>query len=320
MRTYHEIKNQLLNDAYEKNIPLAGEFELTSKCNFSCDMCYAKSSDEHLSKEAWIDLFNQANESGMLYATLTGGEIFLQPDFIDLYEYLYDLGVKITLYTNGSNLPDNILTALVKRPPELIAITLYGFDKNSYKTFTKVDAFEKVSQHIDQLNKHHISLVLRTIPLPETYQYLDDIIAFSKSKNLHLGYFLYVSKNRPSMERLNASQLIDFESRIKKAFPIDDSKTPKTHCGAFKNGFFINHKGMMQGCAMMPIPSARVHHNFLDVFQRLATSWSKLVKKSPCNDCSYKENCFTCLANRYLEGNMFRCSDYLKAYAKESLK
>lgn len=316
MKSYYEMKDRLLKQAYQNNIPIVGEFELSGNCNFNCEMCYAKSNTKNLSKEKWIDIFDQAYNNGMLYALLTGGEVFLQPDFLYLYNYLFDLGVKLTVYTNGSLLTNEILETLAKKPPELIAITLYGYDKESYEEFTGKNAFEDVSNTIDLLQSKDLNVALRTIPLPSIYKNLDKIINFAKEKKLPMGYFLYVSKSNPDMKRLTTEELLDFKNRMMESFPNDSPSNKTYHCGAFKNGFFINHKGYMQGCAMMPIPSAKVTNNFKELFDQLGEKWQEFVEQSPCTNCSLKDNCFTCIARRYLEGNVFACSDYLKDFAK----
>jgi len=317
MNSYNKLKEQLLDYAYKNEIPLVGEFELTGNCNFNCEMCYAKSNETDLTKEEWINIFHQAQSAGMLYALLTGGEIFLRPDFIYLYESLYDEGVKITLYTNGSTLPKKVLAALEKRPPEFIAITLYGYDEASYLVFTKSNSFQNVSKNIDLMKSKNLNVMLRTIPLPKTYLNLDKIIAFAKEKKLHLGHFLYVSNNNNNVTRLTPKELQDFDNRMNAAFPVKPQVASSKRCGAFKYGFFINHKGMMQGCPMMPVPTEKVTDNFKEVFERLSVQWKELLAKSPCRNCNLKDNCFSCLAHRYLEGNMFACSEYLEECAEE---
>jgi radical SAM protein with 4Fe4S-binding SPASM domain len=258
-----------------------------------------------------------AQKHGMLYALLTGGEIFLNPDFIDIYNYLYDLGVKITLYTNGSLLNQKILKALKKRPPEMVAITLYGYDQKSYASFTKTTSFKDVDRTIDLLIEHKINLVLRTIPLPEIYANLDQVIAYAQSKKLHLGYFLYVSKTK-GQERLTPKELLDFEIKIKQAFPIEKKSSNSRKCGAFKNGFFINHKGYMQACPMMPVPTEKVEDDLMKTFLNLQKEWEEMLEASPCHACELSNSCMTCLARRYLEGNIFKCSAYLKDIAMEN--
>jgi radical SAM protein with 4Fe4S-binding SPASM domain len=316
MTTYQELKQKLINYAYEHKIPLSGEFEIISQCNFNCPMCYAKNQEPTLKKDDWIRLFDMAHSHGMLYTLLTGGEIFLNPDFIEIYNHLYDLGVKITLYTNGSIMNDELLNALKKRPPEMVAITLYGYDKESYQAFTQTDKFERVDKTINLLIENNINLVFRTIPLPLIYENLDQMIDYAKSKNRHLGYFLYVSKVK-GQDRLSPKELLDFEIRMKEAFPINKTNKHKERCGAFKNGFFINHKGYMQACPMMPIPTEKVKEDFMKVFLNLQEKWEDMLKESPCSDCELNQSCMTCLARRYLEGNIFKCSSYLKDIALE---
>ncbi|MFO7968563.1 MAG: radical SAM protein [Candidatus Izemoplasmatales bacterium] len=317
MPTYSELKTKLLDYAYQTNVLITAEFEITSSCNFNCEMCYAKKQNSQLTTKQWFDIFNMAYENGMLFALLTGGEIFSRPDFIKLYNHLYDLGVKITLFTNGSKLNDKILEALKKRPPEVIAITLYGYDESSYQDFTKTKAFKDVDQAIDKIINSNLNLTLRTIPLPKIYQNLDKIIAYVKSKNLHLGYFLYVSQTNDSFKRLSPKELLDFESQIKSAFPTNVTNTDSKKCSAFISSYFINHQGYMQGCAMMPKPTKKVGDDLLGTFLELKKQWDELIKNSPCKNCELEQNCMNCVARRYLEGNVLKCSAYLKAIAEE---
>jgi MoaA/NifB/PqqE/SkfB family radical SAM enzyme len=317
MSDYRGLKRKLLQNAYDNNIPIVGEFELLGNCNFNCAMCYAKTHDKSLSSEEWLDIFKQAYDNGMLYALLTGGEVFLRPDFLRLYNALFDMGVKISIYTNGSKLSEEILETLKKKRPELIAITLYGHDIESYQEFTGIDAFKNVDQAIEKLLAAKLPLRLRTLPMPMIYQNLDKMIEYAKSKNLSLNYFLYIAKTANEFERLSVQELKDFDRRMKKAFLNENTlEDDESHCGAFKYGYFINHQGYMQGCALMPIPTKKVEGNFMEVFMELKAKWDEYLEGSPCKNCAINKDCFTCLAKRYLEGNMFACSDYLKDYAK----
>ena len=74
-------------------IPVAGNFELTARCNFGCKMCYVHDSDgtDELSADQWIEIGRQAVEKGMVFLLLTGGEPFLRKDFKEIYYCLYFL-------------------------------------------------------------------------------------------------------------------------------------------------------------------------------------------------------------------------------------
>ena len=57
--------------------------------------------------EQWIHLGQKARDAGMLYLLLTGGEPLLWPDFWELYDALYEMGLLIGINTNGSLIDDN---------------------------------------------------------------------------------------------------------------------------------------------------------------------------------------------------------------------
>ena len=74
----------------------------------------------------WLQLGRQAREAGLVFLLLTGGEPFLRPDFEEIYTGLTELGLSISINTNGSLL-DGRLRALFRRlPPAVVNVTIYG--------------------------------------------------------------------------------------------------------------------------------------------------------------------------------------------------
>ena len=109
-------------------MPVAGNFELTGRCNFGCKMCYVHNSDgsDELSAEQWIEIGRQAAEKGMVFLLLTGGEPFLRKDFKEIYLALKKLGLLISINTNGSLIDDEMFDFLTENPPLRMNISLYG--------------------------------------------------------------------------------------------------------------------------------------------------------------------------------------------------
>jgi MoaA/NifB/PqqE/SkfB family radical SAM enzyme len=329
MPTYQELKSSLIQKSALTQTPILGEFELTSSCNFSCPMCYVKeiNSKKELSTKAWKDIFIEAVQNGLLYALLTGGEPFIRPDFIELYEYLYDLGVKITIYSNGSLINQDIINCFKKRPPEFIGITIYGYNQSSYMQNTNnTHGFEQFDLAIDLLKNNHINFALRTIPMKGVYQILDEMICYVKGKNVLMGYHLYVGPKRNGIEnnhqqRLNATELVDFEKRIKQSMnraqdkPINYDTKYKT-CAALKSAYFITWDGYMQPCAMVTKPRKRLRLGDLKaIFDELHDELIKNEKCDDCLSCDLKEHCLQCYARRTIEGNTHSCSEYLREVA-----
>lgn len=326
---YIETRNSIIRKAAQQKVPVLGEFELSALCNLKCSMCYVVHQHKpiELTTKQWKDIFDQAVASGLLFALFTGGEIFLRPDFEELYVYLYDLGVRMTLFTNGTLINERIIDILKKRPPEFIAITLYGASNQTYELVTGIkDGFDKVNHGINLLKTNKINLVLRTIPLKIINEEIDKIINYVKTKDMMLNYFLYVGPSRDQClsnkdARLTPGELVGFEYKIREAFPQREKETltvSKSHasCVALKSAYFINHKGEMQACALAYMPKASIiDKDLLTTFKDLSTVLTEIESCSTCASCPVSSSCIHCYARRLTEGKYSACSSYLKEHA-----
>ena len=325
---YREFRSKMLEEAIRTRTPILGEFELTAHCNFACKMCYVinkKAMD--LNTEQWKAIFKKAYDNGLLFALMTGGEIFMRNDFIALYNYLYDLGVKITLFSNGSMISEEVVNALRKRPPEYIAITLYGASEKTYLAITNQKGFNDVDQAINRLKDKGINIVIRTLPLKPIYNDLDKMINWVKSIGLSLNYSQYVGPTRTlnfnhKEMRLEPKELEIFTTKINKEFGYESNSTEnysvdEKSCAALRAAYFINYEGLMMPCAMAYKPARSVlgEEPFIDVFHNLYLEMKDIEKDYECLGCKHRGTCIQCYARRLLEGNPKGCASYLKAYA-----
>lgn len=159
------ISQMLSRKAAVRGIPLHGTFELTSRCNFSCKMCYVHGMEnmeqleqQELTTQEWLDIARQAKEAGMLFLLLTGGEAMLRRDFIELYEPLCEMGFRVVINSNGSMLTPEIVECFSKRPPARINISLYGASDETYRSLCGVPAYESVKTSIYRLREMGISV------------------------------------------------------------------------------------------------------------------------------------------------------------------
>ena len=322
LNSYKDLKQKILNSASKTYTPVVGEFEITANCNFECKMCHlcngVKKTEVPI--DTWESLFLEAKDAGLLYALFTGGECFLYPDFCQLYEFVYDLGIKITIYTNGSYLNDNIVKTLKKRPPEFVTITLYGESNQTYELVTgRPHAFDTILNNIKALKMANLNILLRTIPIRPIFEHLNEIISLVNQESLFLGYFLYVYnatllKNNLDSWRLLPSELQIFEHKIRSGFKeykelkvFHNFKT----CLALKTGYYITNSFEMKPCAMAlyPIKKLKGMH-FLKTFHELGILWEN-IDFDECNVCQNQKSCIACKARKMLEGSNESCSQYL---------
>ena len=128
-----------------KRIPISGSIELTQRCNNQCIHCYNNLSigdqnarGEELTLGEYRRILDEIAAAGCLWLLLTGGEIFIRKDFLDIYTYARQKGFLITLFTNGTLIDHEVADQLAQLPPFSIEITIYGHSKQTYESITKI--------------------------------------------------------------------------------------------------------------------------------------------------------------------------------------
>lgn len=146
------------------------DMELTERCNNNCAHCYINLPENdqtaikrELSTERVKEILVEAVALGCLNVRFTGGEPLLRRDFLNIYEFARKIGLKVTLFTNGTLISEQHaeLFACIS-PMELIQITLYGTNKADYESVTRVPgSFEAAWNGIRLLKKKNIPFILK---------------------------------------------------------------------------------------------------------------------------------------------------------------
>ncbi len=112
------------------NLPLAMLAELTHRCPLSCPYCsnpleLTKRAAE-LSTEAWVEVFRQAADLGVLHLHLSGGEPASRRDLEDLVSAAREIGLYTNLITSGIGLNEKRLRALEECGLDHVQLSLQG--------------------------------------------------------------------------------------------------------------------------------------------------------------------------------------------------
>ena len=160
------IEQQMFAMAAEKKVPLYGVLELLPLCNLNCDMCYVRMSREEMEEvgrlrtmEEWTKTAEDMMKAGTLFVLLTGGEPLLYPHFRELYQKLRELGMIITINTNGTLIDEAWADFFAENKPRRINITLYGADDQAYGKLCHYPAgFQKTVNAIRMLRDREIDV------------------------------------------------------------------------------------------------------------------------------------------------------------------
>lgn len=193
------ISKYLTAKAAAQGIPLHGVFELTSRCNFNCKMCYIHGIDDmeklrrrELSVEQWIEIAEEARKQGLLFLLLTGGEAMLRDDFAQLYEALAQMGFRLVVNTNGSLMTNEILDLFQKYPPGRVNVSVYGASDETYGRLCGNCAKEKVVKAVQDMKKIGLSVRTTMTVTPYNCEDMKAVFEFSREEDTLLEMTSYL--------------------------------------------------------------------------------------------------------------------------------
>jgi radical SAM protein with 4Fe4S-binding SPASM domain len=261
-----------------------------------------------------LDLARQAIDSGMVFLLLTGGEVFLRPDFFELYTPLTRMGLILTLFTNGTLITEDLAARLAEAPPSCTEITLYGATEATYEAVTGVPgSYARCCAGIERLVKHCVPLGLKTTLSNRNVCDLDAMRQMANNWGLPFSADWLLITRRDGVVsdiadcRLSVSEFVDLEASegtsatswhetaLRESVLGDDSNFC---CDAGKAAFMINSLGEMNTCIDLPMPAV---HPLKIGFRAAWDQVQRLVDSAPplapiCLTCDVRTHCLRCPA------------------------
>lgn len=346
MSSSNKIIELLTLKAKQNRQPLSVKLELLPACNLSCKMCYIKTDWQQINKrgglipiEKWLDIAKEMKEPGTLFLLITGGEVFMYPEFKRLYIELYKMGFILTINTNATLINEEVVSWLRKYPPKCISISLYGSNNDVYeKLCGQKGMFDRVNTAINLLIKNHISIECKTIFTPLNYNDLNNIWNYIKDKNINYESSVYsfpAIRNHKKEEQIrfnpkqavecifnkndimfnheqNRKEVIAYLKKYEKTKTIPGAMQKGFTCSACNTACWINWQGKMLSCAMLPEPyTLPFKTGFKDAWDNLKHQVDNILLSTKCSFCEKRYICTVCPASAFCEtGKYDGTSDY----------
>ncbi len=336
-----DIRRNLCRKCAALNLPVSGIFELTPRCNLSCKMCYIRMTPEEMAPigkektaKEWISLGKEARDAGMVFLLITGGEPTLRPDFPEIYRALAQMGLSISINTNGTLITDEIKEVFKELPPAQINLTLYGVSPEDYADFcSNGNAFYAVKDALDWFEKENILVHLNATFTPSNYTKWTKLEDFAKDRNLELRATCYCfpptrrndcddcngfARLTPEaagsvmaeeiLYRMGPDAILrrseNISSPLQKSCDLDNGEPMQ--CLAGRAQFWIAWEGSMTPCGMLSTPrTAPFEYGFESAWKQLCKSVSDIRLCAECNNCEHRDVCMNCAAVTYAETGRF---------------
>ena len=322
-RRYEQVRRFLNFKAREKGVPISGCFELTPLCNLDCKMCYVHLNREQmkgaqlLSVEQWKSIMQQAVDAGMMYARLTGGECLTYPGFKELYLFLRERGVEVTILSNGLLMNEEMTGFLRENPPAKVQVTLYGASGDAYERVTGRRAFETVAANLHRLKAADIPLAVTVTPnafMADGEQILRWLHENSFPYQINSG--LMSPRKETGRGKVDAAldtyvtlMKLQGEQRGWEITPEPEpaglpepggtahSVSKGVRCGAGRSDFSVDWRGGMRPCNTFPCEAVSIKAlGFMGAWKQVNDIANGFVLPQECEGCTYKVGCKHCVA------------------------
>ena len=262
------MQAELENLAWKHNAPLTAFLELTHSCNFGCGHCYnfdrsksqPKAHRPPLRLSDFKVILEQLKDLGVMQVCLTGGEPLVYRDLLPLCQFGSNLGLFLSLKTNGSRLSFEKLQELVAAGVKGIDITLYGLSEQTQDSFVGVkNAWSNVTQAIKDIQKLPFELTINwsilrhneheeTMLSARSEEFGQRINPIRGCKPRHDGSEDSTSHRAES----NLEQFTKAEEAYRLKLLEESPHDHQFQCACAKTSLAISHTGIVWPCTSVP--------------------------------------------------------------------
>jgi AdoMet-dependent heme synthase len=325
--------NRFISRVEHNRIPLWAHLDLTYRCNLSCIHCYCRDlspsffhGEGELSYDQVCRVIDELALAGSLYLTLSGGEVLLRADFLDIAAYARERSFALTIYTNGTQVDEARVQAICSLSPLAVEMSIYGVTADVHDGITQVKgSFAGVINALQILKSAGVRVIMKSVIMQpniheakkipqfcfelgaDDYRYTIEIA--SRNDGSRLPQFYQLSSGK--MQEIIS--LGDF--RPQQEHEYSDRPFEKPLCASGTIGCYISPSGDVFPCPQLLIPMGNVRNAS---FERIWHAQSSLRDQlallntyddlPECHSCDYVGTCRKCIGLSCLEtGDMRKC-------------
>lgn len=242
---------------------------ITDQCNLHCAGCYAWENDicgngtsTQLEASYWDDIFSQAEELGIPFILLAGGEPFLRSDV--LQEAARHEDILFPVFTNGTVADDEAI-ALIERHRNLVPILSIEGGKERTDQRRGQGVYDRLQCTMRHLREHRVlfgsSITVTSDNLEEVFSdaFLDGLEEVGARGVIYVEYVPFGGARQIALDNSERAQMTAAIARVRQerdetlflSFPGDEAASGG--CLAAGRGFFhINVTGGVEPCPFSP--------------------------------------------------------------------
>lgn len=324
---------RLFSQARRFTIPLSVTVEVCYTCNEHClHCCLPEHRSRGLTLQQYTTLFDGLIEAGTLFLTLTGGEPFSRPDFMEIVREARRRRFSVTIFSNATLLTPEIVAELARLHVAGIDVSVYSNDGDVHDAITRLSgSFDKTIHGVRLLVASGIPVSLKCPLMNLNFSSIAGMKSLARELGVGLIFATMISSrdngdNVPQKYRMSRDQMLAALRDPEVTEPSTESSHPdadgnRVPCVIVYNGGAVDPCGNVVPCVSFRVNGG----NVLDApfgeiwanspsFQRLRRIRVKHL--DGCSNCELFQLCSRCPGSALLEDrDILGCSTVAKTEA-----
>jgi len=146
--------------------PISVVWETTLNCNMNCMHCGSSAGTQRtkeLTTNEGLNLCEDLSELGTKLISLMGGEALLRKDWNILANNIRDLGMNVTLMSNGWLINEKTISELIKIEPYAVTVSIDGGIANTHDAIRRLEgSFDRCITILELLTKANLPVTVIT--------------------------------------------------------------------------------------------------------------------------------------------------------------
>jgi AdoMet-dependent heme synthase len=312
--------------ALDLGLPLSVHLDVTYRCNERCVHCYLDHNDHgEMTTDEIRGVLDQLAEAGVFFLTLSGGEVFMRMDFLDIVEYARSLMFCVKVKTNAFMIREKEAQRLHDLAVNDVQVSIYSHRPEVHDAITLLPgSLERTLAGIRLLRSRGVKVVIANVLMMQNLHDHAGVMALAKELGAHCTIdptitpmmdgnrdVLRLGIGVPQLhEVFRESDLVgDVDEYCALPEPTNDKTLEQIPCSAGHTACYISPYGDLYPCVQFPLPSGNVRRQkFIDIWNhsdQLNEVRSITLRDLPvCSGCGHVGSCSRCPGLAYMEGNM----------------
>lgn len=320
-----------------------------NRCHLRCAHCYESEethpSGQSMSVEQYARLFDELAQLGVLYLTLSGGEIFLRRDILDIVERARKKRFAVTLFTSGTHIDESKADRIAALRVHAVEVSLYSAKPEVHDDFTGIPgSHRRTVRAVALLAERGVPVTVKCALMKRNVDELDDIIALCGSLGADWTFGptmlsrvngdkapldLALDPDETRRKVLSRPDLAphfrkrsaeEFCSGNQSAIPSDGAM-----CGAARGVITVGADGGVYACGIFPVAAGNWKPGSLEEIwfgsaQLDDIRRSTLETMNECGECGLKSTCQPCMAQALTESGDIRGCNSSSRRAAEAVR